>query len=50
MVSLIDDTDKLISEQRLDNNLSTITAHLTCNPTPTILPALSLNPPTIGIG
>ena len=28
MVSLIDDTDKLISEQRLDNNLSTITTHL----------------------
>jgi len=28
MISLIDDTDRLISEQRLDNNLTTITQHL----------------------
>lgn len=28
MVSLIDDTERLISEQRLDNNLQTIAQHL----------------------
>jgi transposase len=28
MISLIDDTDRLISEQRLDNDLTTITQHL----------------------
>jgi hypothetical protein len=48
VISIIDETDRVIKEKRLDNNLAIIQEFL--QPCQMILMASLLNPPTIGAG